>query len=191
MHLAARLRWTLARHPILYWLLVGSVGLVVTSSVRRAVDGATTARDRWGTSVVAYVTAGFVERGSTVIAEARDVPLAMLPDGALVDAPPPGAVAAHDLAAGDILDSTDVATSGAVPATWVVLSVSTPAPGLVAGDTVAVLGAGALLCDGTVVAVGPATEGDAPSIEVAMPGDCAEHAAPLLALGEVVLGRRG
>ena len=192
MHLAARVRWTLARHPSIYWSIVALAGLVVTLSVRGAADAATTARDRWGTSVVAYVTQTFVERGSPVVGVAHDVPLALLPDGALVDAPPPGAVAAHDLAAGDLLDTTDIASSEAAPASWVVLAVPSVALRLVIGDTVAVLGAGSLLCDGTVTDVGGVSpDGDAPSIEVAMPAECAEQTAPLLALDEVVLGRHG
>ncbi|MFZ9628144.1 MAG: hypothetical protein ACO3C1_02200 [Ilumatobacteraceae bacterium] len=189
MHLAAHIRWLLARHPSVYWALVALTGLIVVLSVRSASDAATTERDRWGTSVVAYVTTGFVARGESVVAEPHDVPLALLPDGALVDAPPPGAVAAHDLAAGDVLDSTDVAESGEVPASWVVVRVSSPAPRLVAGDGVAVLGAGTLLCDGTVTDVRASDDGEV-AIEVAMPPDCAEHVAPLLALDEVVLGRR-
>ena len=189
MHVAARIRWLLARHPSIYWTIVAVTGLVVVLSVRSASDAATTERDRWGTSVVAYVTTGFVARGDTVVAEPHDVPLALLPEGALVDPPPPGAVAAHDLAAGDVLGSTDVADSGGVPSSWVVLRVSSPAPHLVAGDDVAVLGAGSLLCDGTVAAVMAGDDGDV-SIEVAMPPDCAQQAAPLLALDEVVLGRR-
>lgn len=190
MHLAARLRWTLARHPSLYWLLVGTVALIVTTSVRSASESAQTARDHWGTSVVAYVTETFIARGDTVVAAAHDVPLALLPDGALVDAPPPGAVAAHDLAAGDVLDTTDIAAADSIPSAWVVLSVSTPAPRLVAGDRVAVLGAGALLCDGMVTAIAAPVDGEDTAVEVAMPDDCAQQAAPLLTLGEVVLGRR-
>lgn len=185
MHLVTRLRWVIARHPSLRWIAVGSCTLVVASTVHRLASEAAAARERWGTSVDVVVAVAETRRGEPLAVTVQPVPLAMVPDGALDAAPAPGELAAQHLTAGEIVTVHDVADD-AVPDGWVVLALDTGAPPVTEGDRVAVLGGGAVLCEGLVTG----TDGEG-RIDVAMPVACATRASEAVSLGEILLGRLG
>ncbi|MFM7251593.1 MAG: hypothetical protein ACKO27_00790, partial [Ilumatobacteraceae bacterium] len=77
-------------------------------------------------------------------------------------------------------------TASVVPDGWVTLSLAAAAPRLVAGDQVAVLSGGVLLCDG-IVGSAPVDE----LIDIAVPTSCAVRASGAVASGDLMLGRRG
>lgn len=177
--LVARARWLLARHPSLYRAAIVVAVLVAVTSVRSAVREAEERRDRWGTTRVVWVVTAPTDRGAPITAEARELPVAMLPETPLDAAPT--APASRRLGVGEILVADDVADVGTVPADWVVMSVDDDAaPRLVIGDGVIVFADGERLCPGVVVTTG------AERFEVAVDEGCA---ARLSAAGTVVLGR--
>lgn len=115
------------------------------------------------------------------MARPHDYPAAMVPSAAITTAPG-DAVAAHAVAAGEVLVAADLAGPSAVPAGWVVFAVpSEGAPALLAGDTVSLFGSGQLWCDGVVHSV------DGERADVAVPPDCAAAVSAQLALDAVVL----
>ncbi|MFM7045079.1 MAG: hypothetical protein ACKOYG_05945 [Ilumatobacteraceae bacterium] len=185
MHIAARVRWTLARHPSLYWLAIGLCAFAAATSVHRAGREAATARDRWGAVVDVVVADTGIERGQSLDASVQPMPLAMVPDGALTELPAAGTVAARGIAARAIVTALDLAAS-ATPDGWLTISLAAVAPPVVAGDQVAVLASGVLLCDG-IVSGTPDDE----LVDVAVPASCAVRASGAVASGDLMLGRRG
>lgn len=185
MHLVARVRWTLARHPSLYWLAIAVCAVAAALPVHRAGRDAAEARSRWGTVVDAVVASAAIERGQPLVALLQPVPVAMLPDGALTEMPAAGAVAARRIAANAIVTEVDLAAS-ATPDGWVTIALAAVSPPLVAGDQVAVLAGGTLLCDG--IAAGAVVDG---RVDLAVPAACAVRASGAAASGDLMLGRRG
>lgn len=188
MRLLPRLRLLLARRPWLYWLVVGLCAAVVWWSLSAAADGVEAERARWGATQRVWVTAAPVAAGSPVAAVAREYPQAMVPASA-VTAEPSG-VAAHALAADEVVVQGDVAAEGGLaPADWLVFAVpGAGGPSLVEGDAVAIFGSGQRWCDGVVVGVIDSAV-DGRTAEVAVPPDCAPSVSAQLALGAVTLAR--
>ena len=188
MRLLPRLRLLLARRPWLYWLVVGLCATTVWWSVSAAADGVESERARWGATQRVWVTTAPVAAGSTIAVVAHDYPQAMVP-AAAVTAEPSG-LAAHALAAGEVVVSGDVADEGGLaPADWLVFAVSADdGPNLAAGDEVAIFGSGQWWCDGVVAAVSD-NAADGRSVEVAVPPDCAPSVSAQLALAAVTLAR--
>jgi len=185
MHLVARVRWTLARHPSLYWLAIAVCALTAAVSVHRAGRDAAETRLRWGTLVDAVVADAPIERGQSLTVSLRQVPVAMLPDGALSEMPDTDTVAARPIAANAIVTDVDLASS-AIPGEWVTISIAAVSPPLVAGDQVAVIAGGALLCDG--IAAGAVVDD---RVDIAVPASCALRASEAAITGDLMLGRRG
>jgi hypothetical protein len=186
----ARLRWLVARHPSIHWIVIGTCGLVAWSVLRGMAGDADEERRRWGTTATVWVTDVDVLRGDAVVASATEVPLALVPADALPGDQPLDGVATHDLSAGEVVVGHDVATADDAPATWVVMAVpADTAPRLVVGDRVAVFGSGALLCDGVVTAAAVEVDGRR-TVDVALPPDCAADVSAHLASGVASLGRR-
>ncbi len=154
----------LVRHRGAYW----TISLVLAGLAALGVHGVTAdARktlDRLGPTSVVLVAHGPIEPGD-VLADAtieREVPVGLLPEGAL-DRLPPEAVAARTIPAGAVLTGHDVSTeagpSSTEAAIAVPLSSSTPptAPGarvvlILAGDAFA--GIDPRLVDGRVLHLG-------------------------------------
>ena len=190
MRLLPRLRLLLARRPWLYWLVVGLCAAVVWLSVSAAADSVEAERARWGTTQRVWVTAAPVAAGAPVSSVAREYPQAMVPVAA-VTAEPTG-VAAHALAAGEVVVAGDVASDddGLAPADWLVFAVPAEGgPSLIAADTVAIFGSGQWWCDGVVAAASDDAV-DGRSVEVAVPPDCAPSLSAQLALHAVTLARQ-
>lgn len=190
MRLFPRLRLLLARRPWLYWLVVGLCAAIVWLSVAAAADGVEAERARWGTSQRVWVTESAVAAGSPVVAVARDYPLAMVPTAAVTAAP--NGVAAHDLAAGEVVVQGDVAAADRLaPADWLVFAIpAAHGPEIVTGDTVAIFGSGQWWCDGIVMGVNlDDSTIDGGLVELAVPPECAPSLSAQLALGAVTLAR--
>jgi len=186
----ARLRWVVARHPSIHWVVIGTCGLVAWSVLRGMAGDADDERRRWGVTTAVWVTDAGVRRGDVIVATATEMPLALVPDDALPGDEPLDGLATHDLSAGEVVVGHDVATADDAPATWVVMAVpADTAPRLVVGDRVAVFGSGALLCDGVVAAAAVEEDGRR-TVDVALPPDCAADVSAHLASGVASLGRR-
>jgi hypothetical protein len=184
MSLLLRLRLLFGRRPWLHPLLVGIAALVVWWQAAALHQAAATAKDAWGTTRTVWVVNTDTERGASVHAAARRYPTAMVPAGAISEAPSE-AVAAHDLAEGTVLTPLDLASPHDVPVGWVVFAVPAEAgPELRPGDAVAVFNGGRRMCDGRVV-------GTTAPLEVAVAPACATGVSTAVAVGEVVLARLG
>jgi len=183
MWLLARLRFTLARRPYLYWVFAGTCALLVALRLQSLEASAEHAAAAWGTSRTVWVNEGDAVAGAPLHPVLRHHPTATVP-AAAVTTVPSGARAARPVVDGQVLLAADIAGRRTPPADWVVLAVPADhAPSAEPGDGVAVLHSGAFACDGTVIA-GP--HGDA--LEVAMPVACA--ATVSADLGTVVVARR-
>ena len=155
MHVAARVRVRarLARSPILYWLVVVALAAIAASAVAGAVDRARDERDRWGTTRTVWVAARDLDAGMAFVVERRDLPVAAVPDAAVV-AEPVG-VTHQRLAAGEIVVEADVGTGPAARLDADHLGVSlgadeTTLPVSI-GDHVAVVVDGAIVVDDAIV----------------------------------------
>jgi hypothetical protein len=183
MRVLPRLRMLLARRPWLYWLLVGLCASAVWLAMSAAADDVATQRERWGSTRRVWVTSAAVTAGSPVVVVAGEYPQAMVPAAALMAAP--DGVAAHDLAAGEVVVQGDLAGPGGVgPADWLVFAVPAEgSPSLAVSDEVTVFGSGQRWCDGIVT--------DAATVlEVAVPPECAASVSAQLMLHAVTLARR-
>src|SRR5436305_10241648 len=92
------------RRRVPYWLVAGCLALATAVLVGRLVGAAAAERARWGDVRSTVVTTGAVAAGMGLrghVAERR-LPVAAIPRGALV-AVPDGAVAAVDLAPGEVV----------------------------------------------------------------------------------------
>jgi hypothetical protein len=191
MWLLARLRFTLARRPYLYWLFAGTCAVLIATRLQRVEATAEHAAAEWGSSRVVWVNEGDTPAGALLHPVVRHHPTATVPTAAVATVPS-GARAARAVADGQVLLAADIADGRTPPADWVVLAVPADhAPSAVPGDGVAVLHAGALACDGMVssgagTGTGSASHGD--DLDVAMPVACA--AAISADLSTVVVARR-
>lgn len=183
MRLLPRLRLLLARRPWLYWSAVGVCAVVVWLSTSAATARLERERDEWGATRRVWVTNGPIAPGEPIVASSRDYPLALLPSAA-IEAPPTG-VAAHRLAAHEVVVASDIADGrGLLPPGWLAFAVAVDgSPTLAPGDSVAVFGSGQLWCSGEVVAISEQT------VEVGVAPECAAAFSAQLALGAVTLAR--
>jgi hypothetical protein len=167
MWLLPRLRYTLARRPYLYWLVVGTCAALIALRLQGVEAAAEHSAAAWGTTRAVWVNQGDTAPGGQLHPVLRHYPVAMVPSVALAT-PPRDGRAARAVADGQVLLAADVADGRTPPADWVVLAVPADhAPRLVPGDAVAVLHAGALTCDGVIDAAG------SDRLEVAVPVACA------------------
>jgi hypothetical protein len=85
MHIAVTMRRVVARHPWVYWLTALLLALVVAMLVNRQVTALDDTRREWSTTRRVLVAAADHEPGESLRAEPRSVPIALLPDGAVLD----------------------------------------------------------------------------------------------------------
>jgi hypothetical protein len=192
MWMLARLRYTLARRPYLYWLFAGTCALLIATRLHRVEASAEHAAAAWGTSRTVWVNDGDAAPGAPLHPVLRRYPTAVVPRAAVATVQA-DVRAAHAVADGQVLVAADIAGARTPPADWVVLALPADhAPATVPGDSVAVLHAGAFACDGTVTVrtgtdhSGAASHSDA--LDVAMPVACA--ASVSADLSSVVVARR-
>jgi hypothetical protein len=158
MHVAARARLVLARRPWIHWTAVGLLAAVAAITVHAQLDALARTRDDWGTTRPVLVARDAAGPGEGVSARTVQLPVAMLPDGALEEWPP-GATLQRRVGAGEVLTDLDVSV-GAGPAAraergTVVVGVPVgSADAAVVGAPVQVAADGLVLADrGTVVDV--------------------------------------
>ncbi|HEY0519598.1 MAG TPA: hypothetical protein VGC84_08905, partial [Ilumatobacteraceae bacterium] len=84
MHLLARARMTLARHPSIYWVALTLVSAVVALGVAHALASVDAARRSWGEQRSVWIATATIEPGQPVTAVQRDVPVAVVPVEAVV-----------------------------------------------------------------------------------------------------------
>lgn len=195
------------RSLALRWLLVAAAASLAAAEVARAGAAVDAARDRWGEAVPVAVArrdlaAGDVVGPDDVAVERR--PRAVVPDGALAEAPVGRAVTAPVLAGEPLVDARlapDGLTGPAalVPAGWRAVAVpagdaglAAPAPPLAVGDRVDVLGPGFVDGDAGVVAEGAVVVhvGEA-AVTVAVPAADADDVAAAIATATATLALRG
>ena len=148
MHVLAALRTLLARHPLLYWIVVaGAAALVADIAVGKLHD-VDDARRRWGESHDVWVASRATMPGDPIVAELRAIPVAVVPAGAIGN-DPRTRVALQRLAPGEIVTAADVGdgTLDLLPPGWQGVA-------FVADDTTIPLRIGnrvAVVADGVVV----------------------------------------
>lgn len=168
--IAVRLRRLLVRRPWIYWVAIALVALGAFASVYEHVAAVDAERESWGEISQVLVATADVQPGEPVVAERRELPVAMLPDHPARDVD--GAVARQHISAGEIVTAVDVATAAGplalVPAGWLAVPVvESPASGAGVGARAQVVADGIVLStealvvghsgDATLVAV-PASE---------------------------------
>ena len=101
------------RRRVPYWLVAGAVALVTAAVVGRLAGDAAAERARWGDARITVVTTAAVPAGERLTGHVatRRLPTALVPHDALV-AVPDGAVAAVDLAPGEVVLPTRLAGAG-------------------------------------------------------------------------------
>ncbi|MEP7111710.1 MAG: hypothetical protein ABI862_00450 [Ilumatobacteraceae bacterium] len=183
MHQLAWVRLMVARHPSIYWLAIALIAAVVGLSAAKAMSSIDAARRSWGQQQTVWITTAAVEPGQPIVAEARDVPAAVVPvDAVLVS--PGGVVARQRIGAGEMISDADIAVGGSaglIPEGWVAFAV----PGTVAhfstDDHLSVYSADQFIATGVVIA-----DGDV-DVMVAIPADAAPTMAAALLADAVIL----
>jgi hypothetical protein len=103
----ATLRTLLARHPLLYWIVVAAIAALVADIAVGKLHGIDVARRRWGESHDVWISSRVTMPGEAILAEVRAVPVAVVPEGAVAD-DPRARVALQRLAPGEIVTTADV-----------------------------------------------------------------------------------
>lgn len=153
MHLLASVRLMVARHPWIYWMAIAIVAGVVAVGSVSALAGVDAARRSWGQQSTVWIASSTIETGQPITAGARDVPMAIVPIGAVL-ADPVGAIARQRIGPGEIVTSDDVSTTGSaglIPDGWVAFAVPASSEHFAAGDRVVVYSGDALVAAGLVI----------------------------------------
>jgi hypothetical protein len=183
LHQLAWVRLMVARHPWIYWLSIIALAGVIGLGVARAVSRVDAERRSWGDQHEVWVASATIDPGEAIVAERRDVPVAVVPDGAVTLAPT-GSVARQHIELGEIVTRPDVTAQGSaalVPDDWVAFSVTASGEHLAAGDHLDVFSGDQLIAAGSVVAIGDA------DVMVAVPATAAPAMAGALLANAVTL----
>jgi hypothetical protein len=158
VHVLARIRLVLARHPWAYWFVVSVVAAMVAVSVSRAMAGIDAARRSWGEQEAVWVASATVEPGQPTRAVRRQVPRALVPESA-VTVVAPDAVARQHIARGAIITDVDVAApgpAGLIPDGWLAFAIPAASAHFAAGDRVRVYAGEKFVSAGLVIDSGEA-----------------------------------
>jgi hypothetical protein len=101
------LRTLLARHPLVYWLVVAALAAIagqITVGKMHALDDA---RRSWSELREVWVATAEVRPGGPVVADARRVPVAFAPASA-IGSDPAGATALQRLMPGEVVTTADI-----------------------------------------------------------------------------------
>jgi hypothetical protein len=182
---AVAVRRALVKHPWIYWLVVAVAAAGAGASMLERVDRVDAERAAWGETRSVWVAAIDHEPGDPLTVERRELPRAVVADGA-ADAVA-GLTARQHVAAGEIVHDSDiVALTGPqalTPAGWLVVPVNeSPASGATSGDRAQVVG------DGVVLSADALVVGDHDgSTLIAVPADEAASVAALATRDGVTL----
>lgn len=186
MHLLARVRMTLARHPWLYWMALAAFAAMVATGVAHSMAGVDAARRSWGSQQAVWRATEAFEPGQPITAERDEVPSAVVPNDA-VEASPVGALATQHIAAGEIVTAFDVTLAGPaglIPSGSVAFAVPESVEHFSTGDHVDVYTTDRLISDGVIVDAGDS------DVMVAIAADAAPAMATALQAGAVTLALR-
>jgi hypothetical protein len=174
MHQLAWVRLMVARHPWIYWLSITVVAGMVGLGAARALADVDAARRSWGEVETVWVASAATEPGQPIAPEARSMPRAVVPAGA-VRSVPEGLIARQRIGPGEIIVDSDVSATGSVgliPEGWVAFVVAAAVSHFAVGAHVEVYAGDQFVAAGLVVDVGEA------DLMVAIPVD----AAPAMAI---------
>ena len=158
MHVLARIRLTVARHPWVYWVVISALAGVVAIGAARAMAGVDAARRSWGKQEAVWVAPVAIEPGQPIHADRRQVPRALAPASAVTDDPVDG-VARQHISPGEIITEADLAAGGAaglIPDGWVAFAVPAAVAHFAPGDHVRVYSGDQSVAAGLVVDRGEA-----------------------------------
>ena len=151
---AVSLRRILVKHPWIHWALVTIAAFGAAGSMLEHTDRVDATRGAWGETRRVWVATAAHAPGDALAVEARDVPAALVADGALehVD----GLVARQHIAPGEIVDRVDVVAphgpQAMTPSGWLAVPVTeSPASGASIGDRVLVVADGVEISSDAVV----------------------------------------
>jgi hypothetical protein len=184
MHQLAWLRLMIARHPWTYWLVVVMLAGAVGFSAARAVARVDAARRSWGQQQSVWTAAVPIEPGEPITAERVEVPRAVVPLSAVIEAPRE-AIARQRVGVGEIITDSDVSASGTaalVPNGWVAFVVPASVDHFAVGDHVNVYSVDHLVATGLLVDVGES------ELMVAIPAASATTLSAALLADAVTLG---
>jgi hypothetical protein len=157
--LPVALRRLLARRPWIHWLVVLAVAVATGAVLRERVAGIDEARRAWGASRAVLVARRDTRPGELLEIDAREVPAAVVPPGALDGTPNTAQlVARQDVSAGEIVTAVDVGRAdldgpaALIPDGWsAVPIVEAPASGAAIGSRVRVVGDGVVLAPDAMI----------------------------------------
>ncbi len=140
---AVTIRRVIARRPWLYWIVVAAAALGIAATVHDELDDLRHARGSWGATRPVLMATDPIAPGAPLTVAVRDLPVAMVPDGALRGSPQEvaTAVARQHIGAGEIVTEIDIAPGGGplalLPAGWLAVPVFESVPsGAAIGDQV-------------------------------------------------------
>lgn len=169
MHQLAWIRLMVARHPWIYWLSITVVAGMVGLGAAQALADVDAARRSWGEQQTVWVASAATEPAQPIMAEARSVPRAVVPAGAVGFAPK-GSIARQRIGLGEIIVDSDISATGSVgliPEGWVAFAVEATVSHFAVGTHVNAYSGDQFVAAGLVVDVG---ESD---LMVAIPADAA------------------
>ena len=153
MHVLARIRLTVARHPWVYWLVISAVAGAVALGAGRAMAGVDAARRSWGEQMEVWVASTAIEPGQPIRADRHQVPRAVAPASA-VNVSPADSVARQHIAPGEIITDDDVAArgpAGLIPDGWLAFAVPAAVAHFAPGDRVRAYSGDQFVAAGVVV----------------------------------------
>jgi hypothetical protein len=183
MHLLARLRLMVARHPSVYWLAIAAAAGAVALGATHAMARVDAARRSWGDAEVVWMATAAIEPGQPILADRRSVPRAVVPIGAVTEAPG-DVVARQRIGLGEIITDLDLAApgpAGRIPDGWVAFAMPSTVGHFAAGDNLHVYSGDQLVAAGVVVEAGES------EVMVAVPGEAAPALSTALLTDTVTL----
>lgn len=154
MHVMPRVRRLVARRPWVQWFAIAIAGVAVGASVADEMARLDAERASWGERVEVWVAIAETTVGEPIEAEPIEVPIAIVPHGA-VHRLQPDAVARQTIGRGETIVDVDVWTphDASAPPGWLVAPVEeSPPSGAAPGEHVRVVSDGFVVAtDGIVV----------------------------------------
>lgn len=152
--ISVSLRRLLIRRPWIQWMLITVVAFGIAASVHHRLQQVDVARDTWGDTLPVLMSTGRIEIGEPLRVEVRNLPIAVVPKGAITDAT--DLVARQRIGEGEIVTRLDVVADrgpqAMTPAGWLVVPIiESPNSGASVGDRVQVASDGLVLSSQALV----------------------------------------
>jgi Flp pilus assembly protein CpaB len=147
-------RRVLARRPWIQWAVIVVVATLAAASVHGRLQRVDAERDSWGVASPVLVATGPIEVGEPLRVEKRQLPSAIVPEGAIYEAD--GLVARQRIGNGEIITDVDVVSDSGpqamTPNGWLAVPVvESPRSGAALGDHVQVASDGFVLSSDAIV----------------------------------------